>query len=285
MKSYTSFFLHYYFKKHIGFLWGSKLTAADQFWKIFYRLQKVGAIEEVANNSQNLTAKITVNQVPLAIQIRHSPCSDILVYRQIFAEGEYKALLSTLHQYHCKPALIVDAGANVGYTTLFLLAHFRQSHVLCIEPDAANVAQIVANTVANNWSSVEVVKAGVWSHNCWLKLNRDKSNGQDWGFYVTESDTATDLPAIDILQLPTVQQAATIDLLKMDIEGSEAKIFDNPAYASALLAKTRFIAMEIHDDMANRKHIQEQLSHNGFSFYENGELTIGVNLRLMGATA
>jgi hypothetical protein len=43
--------------------------------------------------------------------------------------------------------------------------------------------------------------------------------------------------------------------------------------------------MEIHDDMANRKHIEEQLSHNGFSFYENGELTIGVNLRLMGATA
>jgi FkbM family methyltransferase len=206
----------------------------------------------------------------------------MLVYQQVFAHKEYQALLNTIHQHGIQPGLIVDAGANVGYTALFLMANFKDSQVICIEPDAANAIQIAANATANGWNNIKVVKAGVWSHNCWLKLNKDKSNGQEWGFYVTESETETDLPAIDILKLPAVKNTATIDILKMDIDGSEAKIFEKPAYAAALLSKTRFIAMEINDDVASRSHIHEQLRQNGFSFYETGELTIGVNHNLVG---
>jgi len=48
-----------------------------------------------------------------------------------------------------------------------------------------------------------------------------------------------------------------------------------------ILQKTKFLAMEIHDQVANRQHIYEVLRSAGFEYFESGELVIATNKALI----
>ena len=59
--------------------------------------------------------------------------SDRAVFNQIFIEQEYACL------NHVKdPKLIMDCGANVGYSSLWFLNRYPGAHMIAIEPDAGN---------------------------------------------------------------------------------------------------------------------------------------------------
>ena len=70
------------------------------------------------------------------------------------------------------------------------------------------------------------------------------------------------------------------DILKIDIEGAERFIFDDRA-SQDFLDKTRVLVIEIHDEFNIRSSIYKELRKRGFSIVEQGELTLGVNTKLM----
>ena len=69
----------------------------------------------------------------------------------------------------------------------------------------------------------------------------------------------------------------TIDILKMDIEGSEKILFADGAYAARFLKKVRCLAIEIHDEFECRESIYETLAINGFFYYNIKDMTIAIN--------
>ena len=71
-----------------------------------------------------------------------------------------------------------------------------------------------------------------------------------------------------------------IDILKIDIEGSEKELFKSEKIES-VLALTKFIAIEIHDEFNCRQLICDLLSVNNFYWTNVGELTIGYNKKLI----
>lgn len=283
MQSSTQFFIRYYLKKHLGFLWSSAIGDTDIFWKNFFRLNKAMPVDVLEESPKRLLLKSTVDNKHFQCYVRNAPSSDIFVFRQIFETKEYMPLVKLIERNNdCSMIkLIVDAGANVGYTAIFFNLFFSEAQVVAIEPDGLNAEQISLNFAANNITHTEVLVAGLWSHDCWLKLYKDKSKGQEWGFHVKESTMPTSLRAIDILTLPQLSNGDKIDILKIDIEGSEAKLFEDREKASQILSITRYLAIEIHDDMADRLYIQQVLKDNNFTWFEEGELTIAFNKNLI----
>ncbi len=259
------------------------ISDTDIFWKNFFRLNASMNIEVLEESPKTLLLQSTVGNKNFRCYVRNAPSSDIFVFRQIFENKEYMPLVKLIEENNdrSKISLIVDAGANVGYTAIFLNRFFSEAQVIAIEPDGLNAEQINLNFAANNITNTEVLEAGVWSHDCWLKLYKDKSKGQEWGFYVKESATPSNLRAINILNLPQLSNGDKIDILKIDIEGSEAKLFEDKEKASQLLSTTRYLAIEIHDDMADRQYIQQVLMDNNFTWFEEGELTIAFNKNLV----
>jgi len=282
MKNSLQFFIQYYLKKHLGFLWGASISASDIFWKNFFRLKAAMPVVILEESFGSLLIKSNIDNQPFQCCVRSAPSSDVFVFRQIFEKMEYMPLVKLIKKNNDFNAikLIVDAGANVGYTGVFLKLFFSDAYLVAIEPDQSNAEQINLNFIANNIIDTEIVLAGVWSHDCFLELKKDKSKGQEWGFYVKESAVPTSLRAIDILNLPQLRNSGLIDILKIDIEGSETKLFEDKEKARKLLSITKYLAIEIHDDIADRQYIQQVLGDNNFSWFEEGELTIATNKNL-----
>jgi len=282
MKNSPQFFIQYYLKKHLGFLWGASISASDIFWKNFFRLKASMPVVILEESPGSLLIKSNIDNQPFQCYVRSAPSSDIFVFRQIFEKMEYISLVKLIKKNDDFNAikLIVDAGANVGYTGVFLKLFFSDAYLVAIEPDKSNAEQINLNFTANNITDTEIILAGVWSHDCFLELKKDKSKGQEWGFYVEESAVPTSLRAIDILNLPQLSNNGLIDILKIDIEGSETQLFEDKEKARKLLSITKYLAIEIHDDIADRQYIQQVLGDNNFSWFEEGELTIATNKNL-----
>ena len=72
-----------------------------------------------------------------------------------------------------------------------------------------------------------------------------------------------------------------IDVLKIDIEGSEKQLFSDEVSANAFLSKTKYIAIEIHDELDCRAQIDKCLTLNNFDYFLINGLTIGVNRNLV----
>ncbi|GEO07611.1 hypothetical protein SAE01_01070 [Segetibacter aerophilus] len=176
---------------------------------------------------------------------------------------------------------IIDAGGNIGGTSIFFHNIFPGAKFIIVEPDNGNFDVLQKNIKQNNFGSYKLIKGGLWSKCCYLKIDRDFRDKNDWSVQVVESEKPTDLLGYDIAGLMKLGNFDTIDILKIDIEGAEKKVFDDFNSVSAFLSKTRFIAIEIHDEYNCREQINDCLLQNNFIFFTAGELTIGANKSLV----
>jgi FkbM family methyltransferase len=148
--------------------------------------------------------------------------SDLSVFGQIFVQREYRCLdmLSSAD-------LIIDCGANVGYSAAYFLTRFDHARVIAIEPDPANFALLQRN-LAPYGARARCIQAGVWSHSTALVIDESSAGaGAEWARTVRPARAGdTDaLPAVDIATLLNESGAARISILKVDIEGSEREVF------------------------------------------------------------
>ena len=150
--------------------------------------------------------------------------SDVEVFKQIFAWREYRCL-DDVHD----ASLIIDCGANVGYSAVYFLTRYPNARVIAVEPDPDNFAVLNAN-VAPYGDRCRTVCAGVWSSTAGLVMSEEKlGQNLEWARTVRtakpgEKPTIT---AVDIGGLLAGSGAERISILKIDIEGSEAEVFSS----------------------------------------------------------
>ena len=165
--------------------------------------------------------------------------SDFFVFEEIFIEERYK--LST----HQEIKYIVDAGANIGLAALYFTKLFPSAKIICIEPEASNFEILKKNTI--NYPNIIRYHAGLWNKKCFLKI----INAEDasWAFIVEETPTKkNNLFAIAMEDILLENPTETIDLIKIDIEGSEKEVFEKNI---EWIAKTRNLIVELHEDIRN----------------------------------
>lgn len=197
--------------------------------------------------------------------------TDILVFDQIFVEREYQSLDHLKH-----PEVIVDCGANVGYSSAYFLSRFPKARLLAIEPDNDNF-EVLALNLAPFGNRAQAMKAAVWSHCAQLTLDESTfRDGAEWSRQVRECRPGErGFGAIDIGTLLEENHIARVSLLKMDIEGAEAVVFS--CNFQSWIDRIDNIAIELHDDSPfgdARGAFRSAIEGRGFRIYQAGELTI-----------
>jgi FkbM family methyltransferase len=124
----------------------------------------------------------------------------------------------------CPVRVIVDAGANIGIETIRMRHFFPQARILAIEPSTENYRFLVMNT-AEDKGFVETLHNAVWSTQVALHLQPGETN-EAFSVRPVEPDEPSDLEAIS-MDAVLQRVGGEIDILKMDIEGSEDEVFRN----------------------------------------------------------
>lgn len=163
--------------------------------------------------------------------------SDVHVFTQVIYRKEYEL------KYRVNPTVIVDCGANIGFSTIFFKNKFPEATVIAVEPESGNFKILKKNT--EKYSNIHCLKRGIWNRSTNLKIV-DHNRG-NWGFTVEETETPdeTTIPAISIDQIMKDYQLDHIDILKIDIEGSEKKLFESNV--DTWLPFVKVLVIELHD--------------------------------------
>jgi FkbM family methyltransferase len=210
---------------------------------------------------------------PLRARLRGS--SDMEVFDQIFLDQEYSCLLDLN-----EPSLVLDLGANVGYSAAYFLSIFPKAHLVAVEPDGSNLAICKAN-LSPYGDRAQLLHGAVWSKPATLGLVKGSfGDGREWATQVEEviegERPSEFIPAWDVGSLIDMSGCSTVDLLKVDIERAELSVFGESS--GSWLPRVRNICIELHGKdceevfFAALKDFDYELGHSG-------ELTICRNLR------
>jgi FkbM family methyltransferase len=123
--------------------------------------------------------------------------SDIKVFSQILFFHEYRCL-SDLRS----PKLILDLGANVGYSSAYFLSRFKGCSVIAVEPDPENYIELQRN-VAPYGHRVKTMQAAVWPRSERLDLTHP-GRGEEWGVRVKPSHEG----AVCAITIPELLQSS-----------------------------------------------------------------------------
>lgn len=172
--------------------------------------------------------------------------SDMFVLGQIFGAREYdigagrvaalNLLASVWAQAGTQP-VIVDAGANVGYSALFFEQTYPGAIVLALEPDAETFAQLSLN--CRGHARIVPVHAALWSHDDGVSLQAEEA--ASWSRSVSDGGLT---PSLTLESLLARIPAGRSLILKLDIEGAEREV----CRASAgIVHEVPCIMVEPHD--------------------------------------
>lgn len=217
----------------------------------------------------------------LVLYIRDENHSDFSVFQQIFNFEEYKTVLSLLKLNDTsESAVLIDCGANVGYTTAYFTQNYHFSKIFCIEPSLSNIEILKKNIDKfENADTINVIHRAISGNiNENFDVTSDFRDGLDWSFSTSVNKNGT-VKGITINEIVSENNLDIITLLKIDIEGAERFIFDDNVDLS-FLSITKVIVIEIHDEFQIREKIYSMLKKNNFHLFESGELTIGFNSKL-----
>lgn len=207
----------------------------------------------------------------LTVRLRGS--SDLNVFSQIFIDQEYSRLTTLDHV-----SLVLDLGANVGYSSAYFLGSFPEAHVVAVEPDSGNMEVCRINLMPYG-DRVSLLHGAVWSESKMLSLSQGTyGDGREWATQVLQpiDGNAGNVQAWDVGSLMDMTGHAEVDLLKVDIEGSELQVFGETA--KAWLPRVRNLCIELHG--ADCEEVfSRTLAGFDYELWHEGELTICKNLR------
>lgn len=206
--------------------------------------------------------------------------SDLLVFEQIFINKEYKTILNYLLLNNISFDVMIDAGSNIGLTTLYYNQYFPKAKYICIEPDTKNFEQLKINLKKIN--NVFCLNNALWHNNEQLVIENNFRDKLDWSKSVKiPSNVDYDCNAKNLTSGVTIDEIirkfklAKIDFLKIDIEGSEKFLLEENCDLNFLLY-VKIIAIEVHEEVVNKSYIIQVLKSYNFLLFDVGELLVGI---------
>jgi len=197
-------------------------------------------IEKIENHQMFQMANISNMKVPLAYRPN---TSDMWLLEKIFKEQEYNFSIANFN-----PRLILDCGANVGYSAAYFTNKYPEAKIIAVEPEPYNFKMLQYNT--HFYDNVQCIRSALWNKEGYIKILPDMP-GNTLAF-MTEDTTADDpeaLKTITVSKLLEISGFDEIDLLKIDIEGAEREVFSEEGQPDEWLPRVKIMIMELHDRM------------------------------------
>ena len=166
--------------------------------------------------------------------------SDLNVFRQVFIEKEYQIIEAIPDEL----GFVIDAGANIGLTSLFIAARHPMAQILAVELEASNFELLRANTRA--YKQIRCIHGALWHRDEPVGILSADAN--EWAYRVgtsgESSGAGSAVRGYRVRSLAALGGADRISLLKMDIEGAEMEVLED---AADWVGQVDNIVIELHE--------------------------------------
>jgi len=197
------------------------------------------------------------------------------LFVDIYSSQQYKTALDLLHQCDW----VIDLGANRGLFAVYVYHYLRKRgiyndpKILCIEPAEQNYKVLLEHIGKNSLSKKIIPIQGVVT---------DKREGTIPFYYAARSHGLSTVVKNDritsrrlqVIDLSKNLSFPRIDLLKVDIEGSEQAFLQE---YPEILRKTNLLIAEFHLDLVDYSICRSILEEQGLIFSQR-VFTFGDNL-------
>lgn len=196
--------------------------------------------------------------------LRRNNASDLDIACQVFCAGEYQSPAGWSPR---KPVrTVVDLGSNVGFTLVYFGSLYPEAEILAYEPSPRHIGQVRRNLAANGLTGrVTLRPVAVSDRACRAYLT-----DQDGGSRIVDQpvEGASAIEIVDWLD-EALRLDRPIDLLKMDIEGQERCIIEDPRFEKLDIGS---VVLEWHARPGDgiREAIERRLRGLGFRVFPAG---------------
>jgi FkbM family methyltransferase len=201
---------------------------------------------------------------PVHLRLR---TTDVALCQEILLHGQYDWAFAET------PKVIVDAGANIGMAAIFYATKFPESKIVAIEPEPSNYEMLKKNVAL--YPNIVTIHAALWRDDEELDIfNPGSGNTTFRTRRADKAAVAVGRHPVRGCKLDTLMKdlgIGYVDLLKVDIEGSEKEVFE---HSRGWIGEVGVLAVEIHDWIQSGCGDSVRMAAKDFEFTgQKGETT------------
>lgn len=153
--------------------------------------------------------------------------------------------------------VLLDLGANIGMTSLWLAKRYSFAQVIAVEPDPNNAILVRQNFELNGIKG-QVLEAAIGP-----KKSTARFEFSEFSNLGRLSETGSLVPMITVDMIFKKFAVTRFGLIKIDIEGGEEKLLDGP---TEWLGRTDAIIIEFHPMRVDYPRLIRKVSSHGFRY-------------------
>jgi FkbM family methyltransferase len=211
-----------------------KAIAVLDYYKAFGS-KSFGILAGIISAPDGKTMEVRLPGAPGTLKLRKGTADENIFY-QIFLKNECEQV------FEIEPARILDCGAHIGCAAVYFARRFPKAEIVCIEPEPGNFALLQQNTAP--YSQIRCV-FGALTARGGERVRIANPEGPTYHYRV-QSSSAGEIMSHSIEDLMSQSSWSHVDLLKLDIEGSERDVL---AESRNWLKDIDVLVVELHDDI------------------------------------
>lgn len=137
--------------------------------------------------------------------------------------------------------------------------------IIAIEPDKENCKLLYENTKPFR-KNMKIEREAIWHKKTILNISTGFRDGREYAFSVLPNleGSFEEVESVTICELKKQYSISKIDILKIDVEGTEKFLFERDEEIQNTMNNVIILALEIHDEVANRELIDYNLKKLGY---------------------
>lgn len=196
--------------------------------------------------------------------------ADENVAQTVFNEGKYMLQMDDF-----QPKVIIDCGSHIGYSTLFFANQYPDAQIYSVEPEKNNFKFLQYNTIF--YDNIKLINSAIWDKEAFARLESTELGEVGYMTVETGEDDPAAFKTTTLSKILADNGIEEIDLLKIDIEGSEKEVFSAPN-VDEWLSKVKVMVVVLHDELRGGASYEffKAISKYRWKFSAQGEVLVFV---------
>ena len=171
---------------------------------------------------------------------------------------------------------LIDLGANIGLSALYLTRALDVDQIIAVEPDPGNFRLLSENLRTSGLANRSIpIRAFAGAERAFAELH-DSGNGA-WGMRMGAL-SETGIPILPLAEIASAVKVRLPILLKCDIEGGERQLFQHLRDWEHLV---RYIFLELHTEFLPVEEMLACLRSSDFRWRIHGTPLPGASIALL----
>lgn len=187
------------------------------------------------------------------------------IMAEVYKDHVYRPYLP----FNKKSTVALDIGGHIGIVSLYLSKYFER--VITLEPSKEHFDALKRNIASNNAANVKPINKALYIREGKLPFGGPEDNKTMRSLHMAtwpDGKSSEVVTATTIDKLFEQEKIERVDLLKLDIEGSEVEVVSSTGFKK-VARKIELIVGERHEWSGRHQHqLDDALKNNGFTLEE-----------------